>query len=150
MRKVLGLTLAILLIGSVGLAIAGGEHKGKIVTFDSGDRLVVFEDGKKVWLSEGVSVEGLKEGAMIKVTYEERDGKPVVTTIEITQERHRGGGRAAPSFHSPSSSVCRSRMRYSVRRSMPSASAARSLLPPRSSSTLRTYQRLTSSSVIAG
>ena len=85
MRKVIGLVLAIVLIGSVGLAVAGGEHKGKIVTFDSGDRLVVFEDGTKVWLSEGLTVEGLKEGAMIKVTYEERDGKNVVTAVEITQ-----------------------------------------------------------------
>jgi len=39
MRKVLGTALAILLIGFVGLA-AAGEHKGKIISFDSGDRLV--------------------------------------------------------------------------------------------------------------
>ena len=83
MRKVLGTALAILLIGFVGLA-AAGEHKGKIISFDSGDRLVVFEDGTKVWLAEGVAVEGLKEGTVITITYEERDGKNVVTAVEIS------------------------------------------------------------------
>jgi hypothetical protein len=83
MRKVLGLALAILLMGSVGLA-AAGEHQGKVITFDSGDRLVVFEDGTKVWLSEGLVVEGLKEGAVVKVIYEERDGKNIVTVVEIS------------------------------------------------------------------
>lgn len=84
MRKILGIALVMLLVVSVGLASAGSEHTGKIVTFDSGDRLIVFEDGTKVWLSEGLTVEGLKEGAMVKVTYEERDGKNVVTAVEIT------------------------------------------------------------------
>ena len=84
MRKVIGLTLALLLVLSVGLA-AAGEHKGKIITFDSGDRLVVFEDGTKVWLSEGLATDEVKEGATIKVTYEERDGKWVVTAVEVSQ-----------------------------------------------------------------
>jgi len=83
MRKVLGIALVMLLVGSVGLASAGSEHQGKIVTFDSGDRFIVFEDGTKVWLSEGLKVEGLKEGASVKVIYEERDGKKTVTTVEI-------------------------------------------------------------------
>jgi hypothetical protein len=83
MRKVLGIALVMLLVGSVGLASAG-DHSGKIITFDSGDRLIVFEDGTKVWLSEGLTVEGLKEGATVKVTYEERDGKKTVTAVEIT------------------------------------------------------------------
>jgi Cu/Ag efflux protein CusF len=57
--------------------------EGKVQSYDSGERMLIMHDGTKVWLSEGLAVEGLKEGSVVKVVFEERDGKAIVTKIEI-------------------------------------------------------------------
>jgi hypothetical protein len=49
------------------------------------DRMVVLDDGKQVWIAEGLSMEELKEGTQVKVVYEERDGKLVATSVEIVK-----------------------------------------------------------------
>ena len=65
-------------------AVAGaGEVTGKIQAVDSAERVITLEDGTKLWIAEGVSIDNLKEGARVKASYEERDGKNVVTTIEV-------------------------------------------------------------------
>lgn len=81
MKKVMGLVLALLLSGSMGLAGAA-ELEGKIQTMDASERVIVLDDGTKLWLAEGLSIESLKEGAKVKLSYEERDGKNVVTSLE--------------------------------------------------------------------
>jgi hypothetical protein len=74
----------------MGLVLAGGgawgaDLEGKVQTIVIADRMVVLDDGKEVWMAEGLSIEDLKEGAEIKVVYEERDGKLVATSIEIVK-----------------------------------------------------------------
>jgi len=63
------------------------EVSGKIQKVDSADRSIVLEDGTQLWLAESVSVSAdqLKEGATVKASYEEKDGKKVVTKIEVSQ-----------------------------------------------------------------
>ena len=36
-------------------------------------------------LAEGIPAESIKEGSKVKVTFEERDGKKVATTVEIAE-----------------------------------------------------------------
>ena len=36
-------------------------------------------------MAEGLSMDALKEGASVKAIYEERDGKKIVTSIEVSQ-----------------------------------------------------------------
>jgi Cu/Ag efflux protein CusF len=81
MKKVAAIALALVL----GLAMAAwaGEISGKIQTVDSADRVITLEDGTKLWMAEGVSLENLKEGAKVKASYEERDGKNVVISIDV-------------------------------------------------------------------
>ena len=50
---------------------------------DATERTVVLDNGRKLWLSDAVVVDSLKEGAEVKVSYEEKDGKPVATMIEV-------------------------------------------------------------------
>jgi Cu/Ag efflux protein CusF len=71
------------------LALAAGplwadEVSGKIQKVDTMERSIVLEDGTQLWLAESVSADALKEGATVKASYEEKDGKKVVTEIEVT------------------------------------------------------------------
>jgi uncharacterized protein DUF1344 len=84
MTKVLGIALALLL----GLGIAGawaGEVSGKIQSVDPADRTIVLDDGSKIWVAEGVPMDDLKEGKSVKASYEERDGKKVATSVEVSE-----------------------------------------------------------------
>ncbi|MBI4588663.1 MAG: DUF1344 domain-containing protein [Candidatus Rokubacteria bacterium] len=84
MKKVLGVALAMLLVVSAG-GVWAGEVGGKIQKVDPADRIFVLEDGTQLWMAAGLSMDALKEGASVKVTYEERDGKKIVTGFEISQ-----------------------------------------------------------------
>ena len=84
MKKVLGVALAMLLVVSAG-GVWAGEAGGKIQKVDPADRMFVLEDGTQLWMAEGLSMDALKEGAAVKATYEERDGKKIVTGFEISQ-----------------------------------------------------------------
>lgn len=82
MRKVLGIAVALLLVLSVAGAWAG-EMQGKIQKVEPADRMFILEDGTQLWVSEGLSLDTLKEGVSVKANYEERDGKKVVTSFEL-------------------------------------------------------------------
>ncbi len=84
MRKVLVIAVALLLVLSAAGAWAG-EIQGKIQNVTPADRMFVLEDGTQLWVAEGLSVDTLKEGASVKATFEERDGKKVVTNFEVSQ-----------------------------------------------------------------
>jgi len=64
---------------------SAGERRGTVQAVDTGDRAVVLEDGTKLWLAEGLIVKHLQEGVTVKLSYEERDGKHVVTRVETAQ-----------------------------------------------------------------
>ena len=83
MRRTLGIALALLL----GLAVTcawAEEITGKIQSVDQIERVFVLDDGSKIWVAEGVSMDALKEGKSVTVSYEERDGKKVATNLEVS------------------------------------------------------------------
>lgn len=82
MRKLLG----VVLMGVLALwAVSGwaAEMEGKIQTIDTSDRTIVLDNGTTLSVSEGVSLDTLKQGTDVKVSYEERDGKNVATSVEV-------------------------------------------------------------------
>ncbi len=83
MTRIVGfaLVIALALVGALG-ALAG-ETAGKIQSVDMSDRAVVLDDGTKLWVAEGLSLEQLREGARIKASFEERDGRNIVTAYEV-------------------------------------------------------------------
>jgi hypothetical protein len=81
MKKAVGIALALMLVVSVGGAWAD-DIEGKIQSVDASDRVIVLEDGTRLWVAEGQAMDDLKEGAKVKASYEERDGKKVLTGIE--------------------------------------------------------------------
>ena len=84
MRRIVG-AAALVGLFLVGAGAWAGDLEGKVQTIVIADRMVVLEDGKQVWIAEGLSMAELKEGTQVKVVYEERDGKLVATSVEIVK-----------------------------------------------------------------
>lgn len=77
------------LIGAMVLTFAlsgaawAADIEGKVKSVDAGEKSFTLEDGTKIWVAEGVSLDMLKEGADVKASYEEKDGKNIATSVEI-------------------------------------------------------------------
>ncbi len=79
---------AVVLAALVSLSAIGAwadEIQGKVQKVDPQQRMIVLEDGTEVWVAEGVKLDDLKEGATVKASYEERDGKKVATSLEVSE-----------------------------------------------------------------
>ena len=75
--------LAMVLAVALVLPAWGGEMEGKIQSIDAGERTVTLDNGTKLWLGDSVAIDSVKEGAEVKVSFEEKDGKPVATSVEM-------------------------------------------------------------------
>ena len=92
MKKIAALVLAAPFAG-VGFA-AAAEMEGKIQSIDTASKELVLDNGSKlVWDdSTTIAMEGqqgkledLKQGAKVKASYEEKDGKNVAAKLEVSQ-----------------------------------------------------------------
>jgi Cu/Ag efflux protein CusF len=81
MTKVAAIAVALVL--ALSMAAWAGEASGKVQAVDAAERVITLEDGTKLWIAEGVPMDDLKEGAKVKASYEERDGKKIVSSIEV-------------------------------------------------------------------
>jgi len=61
------------------------EIQGKIQSVDTSDRSVVLDDGTKLWVAEGLSMDSLQAGADVNASCEDRDGKNVATSVEVNK-----------------------------------------------------------------
>jgi hypothetical protein len=82
MRRVIGLALALQALVVMGWARAD-EIEGRIKSVDKTQGVIALENGVKIWVAEGLSMDTLKEGALVRAAYEERDGEKVATSIEV-------------------------------------------------------------------
>jgi Cu/Ag efflux protein CusF len=77
------IAIAVLLgLTVVSFAVAA-ETEGKIQSVNGTDRTVTLDNGATIWLSDSVTLDAVKEGAEVKVVYEEKDGKAVATSVEV-------------------------------------------------------------------
>jgi hypothetical protein len=83
MRKVIVAVLALTL--ALTGAAAAADVEGKVKAVDPTEKSFVLEDGTKIWVGEGVSMDRLKEGSDVKASYDEKDGKNVATSIEVKE-----------------------------------------------------------------
>ncbi len=79
-----GVWIALALVLAVAAPVAAADIEGKIRSVETADRAIVLEDGTRLWIAEGVPMDDLKEGATVKASYEERDGKNVVTNLQVS------------------------------------------------------------------
>jgi hypothetical protein len=83
MRRTIG---AVVLAGFLVTGVASAaDLEGKIQVVKPDERVVILEDGKQICIAEGLSMEELTEGTIVKVAYEERDGKVVAVNIEVVK-----------------------------------------------------------------
>ena len=82
MKRVIGMAGVLLLLFAGG-GVSAEEIQGKIKSLDAAERVIALENGTKIWVAEGLSMGTLREGALVKASYEERDGKKVATSIEV-------------------------------------------------------------------
>ena len=91
--KALGIVVLAGVLAFGGFAVAA-EMEGKIQTVDTAGKEMVLDDGTKLTWSDDtkISVKGqeakledLKEGAKVKASYEEKDGKNVAATLEVSE-----------------------------------------------------------------
>ena len=80
------LMLAVALV--LALPVAGawaGDMEGKVKQIEVNQRVITLEDGTKLYWTDSVTVKEIKQGAAVKATYEEKDGKFVLTNIQIVK-----------------------------------------------------------------
>jgi len=92
MKKIAALVLASTFV-FVGIAVAA-EMEGTIQSIDTARKEIVLSDGTTLVCddSTNIMVEGkegklddLKEGAKVKASYEEKDGKNMAATLEVSE-----------------------------------------------------------------
>jgi Cu/Ag efflux protein CusF len=85
MKKALGMVVALLLMVSVVSVVSvwAADVEGKVQRVSPSERMIVLEDGTTLWVAEGLAMDNLKEGAKVKASYEERDGKNIVTNLQV-------------------------------------------------------------------
>lgn len=59
------------------------DMEGKVHSVDATERTVTLDNGTTLWLSDAVAVDSVEEGSVVKVVYEEKDGKPVAMMIGV-------------------------------------------------------------------
>ena len=78
-------------VGAVALTVAvsgaafAADVEGKIKSVDTAEKSFTLEDGTKVWIGDSVAIDKLKEGSDVKASYEEKDGKNMATSIEVSE-----------------------------------------------------------------
>jgi Cu/Ag efflux protein CusF len=76
---------AVALTFALSGAAWAADAQGKIKSVDTSEKSFTLEDGTKVWVGEGMPMDKLKEGADVKTSYDEKDGKNVATSIEVKE-----------------------------------------------------------------
>ena len=85
MKRPIALVLSAAVLLAVGASAPAWarEAKGKIKTYETVTRVVTLEDGSQFVVTDKVkTVEKIKEGKMVKLTYEEQDGRNMVSEID--------------------------------------------------------------------
>ena len=75
--------VVLVLMLALAAPVWAADIEGRIQSVDAGERSMILDSGIKIWLADGVAVDDVKEGAEVKVSYEEKDGKPVASSVEM-------------------------------------------------------------------
>jgi Cu/Ag efflux protein CusF len=82
MSRVVTILAAVLLVASVAVA---ADIEGKVKTWDPATKMITLEDGTQLSVAADAKMMGnpVKEGSTVKASYDEKDGKKVITQIEV-------------------------------------------------------------------
>jgi hypothetical protein len=82
MGRIVTILAAVLLVASVAGA---ADIEGKVKTWDAATKMITLEDGTQLSMAADAKMMGdpVKEGSTVKASYDEKDGKKVITQIEV-------------------------------------------------------------------
>jgi Cu/Ag efflux protein CusF len=82
MSRIVTILAALLLVASVAWA---ADIEGKVKTWDPATKMITLEDGTQLSMAADAKMTGdpVKEGSTVKASFDEKDGKKVVTQIEV-------------------------------------------------------------------
>jgi Cu/Ag efflux protein CusF len=82
MGRIVTVLVAVLFVASVAGA---ADIQGKVKTWDPAAKMITLEDGTQLSVATDAKMMGdqIKEGSTVKASYDERDGKKVLTQIEV-------------------------------------------------------------------
>ena len=82
MSRVVTILAAVLLVASVAVA---ADIEGKVKTWDPATKMITLEDGTQLSVAADAKMMGnpVKEGSTVKASYDEKDGKKVISQIEV-------------------------------------------------------------------
>jgi hypothetical protein len=81
MRTLVSLTLAALIIAVFTMAAGAADVEGKVQSYDAGERAITLDNGTKIYVADGVATDGLREGVEVTISYEEKDGRNIATSL---------------------------------------------------------------------
>ncbi len=78
------LVLAVALM--TGTAVWAADMQGTVKTIQVNERVMTLSDGTQFYWTDSITIsQDIKEGTMVKATYEPKDGRFVLTKIEVIQ-----------------------------------------------------------------
>jgi hypothetical protein len=81
MSRILIACIVVTAVVFAALPVLAADMEGKIQSIDTTERTLTLDNGTKVWLADAVAIDSIQAGADVTVSYEERDGKPVATSV---------------------------------------------------------------------
>jgi Cu/Ag efflux protein CusF len=83
MSRHIVVAVMMLAVALAPVATLAADTEGKVQAVDTSERTITLDNGTKVWLAEGVPIDSIKEGAEVMLSFEEKDGKAVATTVTV-------------------------------------------------------------------
>lgn len=84
MNKFLSALTGLAFLFAASAAIAD-DAAGKIKAVNEENQTITLEDGVTFHLAEGISMDNLKPGTEVTVSYEESEGKKVATKVQAAE-----------------------------------------------------------------
>ena len=84
-RALVALVVAAAVAFTAGTVAWANDKEGTVKIIKVNERVMTLSDGTQLYWTDSVQVTDIKEGSKIKATYEPKDGKFMLTKIEIVK-----------------------------------------------------------------
>ena len=78
-RQLVTITVLVL---ALAVPVFAADMEGKVQSVNASDRTITLDNGTTIWLADSVQIDAIQQGADVKVSYEDKDGKPVASSVE--------------------------------------------------------------------
>jgi hypothetical protein len=84
MKRALVAVVALAMVFAAGTVAMAADKEGTVKLIQVNERVITLSDGTQMYWTEAYQVpQDIKEGTKVRATYEPKDGKMVLTKIEV-------------------------------------------------------------------